>query len=88
MPIPNKYSPFDIIKIIDKYLKTVPGKRIYKPIYIPLTKKIGNNIGYCFVDLVNPKYIIEFYNIFNNFSFQQSKNLVQLYSQIMKKRIN
>ena len=35
LPIPNKYSPFDIIRIIDKYLKTIPGKRIYSSIYVP-----------------------------------------------------
>ena len=73
MPIPNKLSPFDMIRIIDKILKTVPGKRIYKSIYVPLTKIIGKNIGYCFIDLVSPKYVVEFYNIFNGITLKKCK---------------
>ena len=72
-PIPKKYSPFDIIRLIDKYLKTIPGKRIYDSIYLPLTKILGKNIGYCFINLVNPKYVIEFYNIFNGLYFKNGK---------------
>ena len=63
--IPKRYSPFDVIKIIDKVLKTVPGKRIYKSIYVPLSKAIGKNIGYCFIDMASPKFVIQFYHIFN-----------------------
>ena len=72
-PIPHNYSPFDIIRIIDKYLKTIPGKRIYDSIYVPLTKKIGKNIGYCFINLVSPKYVVEFYNVFNGIYFKNCK---------------
>ena len=63
--IPKKYSPFDVIKFIDKILRTEPGKRIYKSIYVPLCKVIGRNIGYCFIEMANPKFVIEFYNVFN-----------------------
>lgn len=70
--IPKRYSPFDVIKFIDKHLKTVPGKRIYKSIYVPLSKVIGRNIGYCFIDMVSPKFVIEFYNAFNG---KYTKNL-------------
>ena len=73
LPIPNKYSPFDIIRIIDKYLKTIPGKRIYSSIYVPLSKTIGKNIGYCFVELVSPKYVIDFYNAFNGLNIKKCK---------------
>ena len=69
-PIPTKLSVFDMVRIIDKYLKTKPGKRIYNAIYLPLTKKIGKNMGYCFINLVSPKYVLEFYNIFNGFYFR------------------
>ena len=68
-PIPNNYSPFDIIRLIDKYLKTEKGKRIYNSIYIPLSKEIGKNKGYCFVNLVSPKYVVTFYEIFNGLHF-------------------
>ena len=69
-PIPKKLSVYDIVKIFDKYLKTIPGKRIYNSIYLPLSKKIGKNIGYIFINLVSPKYVIQFYKIFNGFYFR------------------
>ena len=68
-PIQNNYSPFDIIRLIDKHLKTERGKRIYNSIYVPLTKEIGKNKGYCFVNLVSPKYVVIFYEIFNGLFF-------------------
>ena len=66
-PIPPNYSSFDISKLLDKYLKIEAGKnqRIYKALYTPLCKVIGKNLGYCFVMLVKPKYVIDFYNTFN-----------------------
>ena len=71
--IPRKYSPFDMVKLIDKYLKTEPGKRIYNSIYVPLAKVIGKNIGFCFINLVSPEHVISFYNIFNGIYFNNSK---------------
>ena len=68
-PIPKTLSVYDIIKIIDKNLKTIPGKRIYNAIYVPQTKTIGKNLGYCFINLIKPKYVIEFHKIFNGFYF-------------------
>ena len=69
-PIPNKYSPFDIILLLDKYLKTKKGERIYSSLYVPLAKEIGKNKGYCFINLVSPKYVIEFYRVFNGLNFK------------------
>ena len=69
-PIPKRFSVYDMVKIIDKYLKTKRGKRIYNAVYLPLTKKIGKNIGYFFINMVSPKYVILFYNIFNGFYFR------------------
>ena len=69
-PIPKSLSVFDMIRIIDKYLKTEAGKRIYNAIYLPLSKKMRKNIGYCFVNLISPKYVVEFYNKFNGFYFR------------------
>jgi hypothetical protein len=69
-PIPKSLSVFDMVKIIDKYLKIQPGKRIYNAIYLPLSKKMRKNIGYCFVNLISPKYVVEFYNKFNGFYFR------------------
>jgi hypothetical protein len=72
-PIPNNYSPFDIIRLIDRYLKTEKGKRIYNSIYVPLTKEIGKNKGYCFVNMVSPKYVVTFYEVFNGLFFNLKK---------------
>lgn len=68
--IPYKYSPFDMIVLIDKYLNTKKGERIYNSIYVPLTKVIGKNKGYCFINLVSPKYVLKFYEIFNGLNFR------------------
>lgn len=69
-PIPKKFSVYDMVKIIDKHLKTKPGKRIYNAVYLPQTKIIRKNMGYFFINLVSPKYVIEFYNVFNEFYFR------------------
>ena len=72
-PIPKNYSSFDICKLLDKYLKIEMGKnqRIYKALNVPLSKVIGKNLGYCFVMMVEPKYVIQFYNTFNGLCFNK-----------------
>ena len=44
-PIPKKYSVYDMVRTVDKTLKTEPGKRIYNAVYLPMTKIIGRNIA-------------------------------------------
>jgi hypothetical protein len=72
-PIPKNYSSFDICKLLDKYLQIENGKnqRIYKAINVPLSKVIGKNLGYCFIMMVEPKYVIRFYNTFNGLCFNK-----------------
>ena len=74
-PIPPNYSSFDISKLLDKFLKIETGKnqRIYKALYTPLCKIIGKNLGYCFVMMAKPKYVIEFYKTFSGKSFGKKK---------------
>ena len=74
-PIPPNYSSFDISKLLDRYLKIESGKnqRIYKALYVPLCKIIGKNLGYCFVMMAKPKYVIEFYKTFEGKSFGKKK---------------
>ena len=55
--------------LIDRYLKTKKGQRIYNSLYVPLAKVIGSNKGYCFINLVSPKYVVEFFKIFNGLVF-------------------
>ena len=74
-PIPPNFSSFDVSKLLDKYLKIESNKnqRIYKALFVPLSKVIGKNIGYCFVMMVKPKYVIDFYNTFNGINFKKKK---------------
>ena len=74
-PIPPNYSSFDVCKLLDKYLQIESGKnqRIYKALYTPLCKVIGKNLGYCFVMMVKPKYVVDFYNTFYGKSFGKKK---------------
>ena len=70
-PIRQNFSCFDVSKLLDNYLKIESGKnqRIYNALYVPLCKVLGKNIGYCFVMMVRPKYVIDFYNVFNGMIF-------------------
>ena len=74
-PIPPNYSSFDVCKLLDKYLQIETGKnqRIYKALYTPLCKVIGKNLGYCFVMMVKPKYVVDFYNTFYGKCFGKKK---------------
>ena len=74
-PIPQHYSTFDICKLLDKYLQIESGKnqRIYKALYIPRHKVTGKNSGYCFVMMVKPKYVVDFYKTFNQKSLGKKK---------------
>lgn len=75
-PIPQYYSSFDVSKLIDQYLHIENGKnqRIYKALYVPLSKTIGKNIGFCFIMMVEPKYVIDFYTTFNGITFHKKKS--------------
>ena len=74
-PIPPNYSSFDVSKLLDKYLNIDRGQnqRIYKALFVPLCKVIGKNLGYCFIMLVKPKYVIKFFNTFNGTIFNKKK---------------
>jgi hypothetical protein len=72
-PIPKKFSAFDMIRLVDSYLKTIPGKRIYNSIYVPLARKIGKNMGFAFINLVNAKYVVDFYKTFNGIYLKNCK---------------
>ena len=72
-PIPQHYSSFDLCNLLECYLKRESGKnqKIYKDLYVPLCKTIGKNLGYCLVMMVKPKYVIDFYNVFNGKIFEK-----------------
>ena len=78
-PIPENYSSFDIIKLLDMHLKieSEKNRRIYKALYAPKCKETGKNLGYCFVMMVKPKYVINFYKTFNG-KMLGEKNITNL----------
>ena len=74
-PVPPKLSCFDLTKLFDKMLNIENGKnqRIYKALYTPLCKVIGKNLGYCFIMMVKPKYVFDFYSKFNGIILKKCK---------------
>ena len=74
-PIPPNYSSFDISKLLDKYLGIESGKnqRIYRALYTPFSKIPVKNIRFCFIMMVKPKYVIDFYKTFNKIIFQKKR---------------
>ncbi len=72
-PIPQRYYSFDIIKLIDHYLKNESWKGIIKAIYTPLSLKKGKNFGFCFIMFAKPKFVIDFYNKINGVIFRKKK---------------
>ena len=57
VPIPPNYKSIDIIKLLDKYL-TKDNKKVYNVVYTPHNN--GVNLGHCFINFVDSKYIIDF----------------------------
>ena len=53
--------------LLDKFLKIESGKnqRIYKTLCLRQDKFMRKNLGYCFVMMVKPKLVFEFYKAFN-----------------------
>ena len=53
--------------LLDKFLKIESGKnqRIYKALCVRQDKFMRKNLGYCFVMMVKPKLVFEFYKAFN-----------------------
>ena len=89
-PIPPNYSSFDVCKLLDKYLQIESGKnqRIYKALYTSLCKIIGKNLGYCFVMMVKPEYVIDFIKLFMEKVSERKnvKNHVMLFGLINKEK--
>ena len=55
------------------HIESGKNQRIYKALYVPLSKILGKNIGFCFIMMVKPKYVINFYTTFNGINFNKKK---------------
>ena len=65
--IPKYFSLIHMSRYIDKILdiKHEKRNRIYNYLRVPLSKKIGKNLGFCFINVIEPKYIAVFYKAFH-----------------------
>ncbi|CAM8985847.1 unnamed protein product [Rhodiola kirilowii] len=58
--IPNKYTSKMLLVAIDEQ-----NKGTYDFLYLPIDFKNKCNVGYAFINMLSPKYIIPFYQAFN-----------------------
>lgn len=59
--IPNRYDALTLKKDIDHYMENT-----YDLLYLVMDFKNKCNVGYAFINFVNPLYIIKFFEFFNN----------------------
>jgi len=81
--IPNKYSQKLLLAAVDER-----HKGSYDFFYLPIDFKNKCNVGYAFVNFINPKAIISFYEEFNNKKwekFNSEKVCVISYARIQGK---
>lgn len=67
--IPNKYTQKMLLKKIDKKLK-----HAYDFFYLPIDLKNKCNVGYAFINFVNPIYILKFFEEFNGQRWEKFKS--------------
>ncbi|XP_062225511.1 protein MEI2-like 4 isoform X2 [Phragmites australis] len=58
--IPNKYTSKMLLAVIDEN-----HKGTYDFIYLPIDFKNKCNVGYAFINMINPEHIVPFYKSFN-----------------------
>ena len=63
--IPNKYTQTMLLETLDRRQKDQ-----YDFFYLPIDLKNGCNVGYAFINFINSVFIIEFYQQFNNKSWE------------------
>lgn len=62
--IPNRYNQSEFLKIIDTHFKG-----LYDFLYLPMDFKNHCNIGYAFLNFIDYKYVVSFYQMFHGFKW-------------------
>lgn len=82
--IPNKYTEDMLLERINRH-----HEGCYDFFYLPLDLNNGCNIGYAFINFIDPVYIVPFYQDLNNQSWEtfNSEKICQIaYGRIQGKR--
>ena len=77
MNIPPHYTASNLAWAINKNLGINPKKenRTYNYIYVPRTMRNGSkNTGFAFINFVDPKHIIKFYEYYQNRNLKTDKS--------------
>ena len=77
MNIPPHYTASNLAWAINKNLGINPKKenRTYNYIYVPRTMRNGSkNTGFAFINFVDPKHIIKFYEYYENRNLRTEKS--------------
>lgn len=67
--IPNKYTQDMLLKLIDEHFKDT-----YDFFYLPMDFDNQCNVGYAFINFIEPTYICMFYETFHNTRFPMFKS--------------
>lgn len=67
--IPNKYTKKMMLGEIDKRFKNK-----YDFFYLPIDFENNCNLGYAFINFIQPKSIEDFYNLYNNKKWKKFKS--------------
>lgn len=86
--IPIKYNSNDFIEEIDSVLGTNENFRTYDLVYLPISFKIEKNLGYAFINFINPIYVVDFYYKTLNLTWKKhhsNKNPVVRFAKVQGK---
>ena len=89
MNIPIKYTVNDLIKKIDLTMGFDEKKiyRNYDLFYLPMSKNNPKNLGYAFINFINPLCIIDFYNKVNGLKWKNEHKECQItYAKLQGKK--
>lgn len=67
--IPNKYTQETLLNEINQHFSCK-----FDFFYLPIDFKNKGNVGYCFINFIEPETIIDFYNHYNNKKWQLMKS--------------